>query len=119
VHPDRKVVALSGDGGFLMNLQDLETAVRMKLNIIFVIFNDGSYNLIKWKSMKKFGRFYGVEFGNPDFIKVAEGFGAMGLRLRTAADFEPMLREALTRDVPVIIDIPIDYTDNELIYKLL
>jgi acetolactate synthase-1/2/3 large subunit len=119
VHPDRKVVALSGDGGFLMNLQDLETAVRMKFNMAIVVFNDSSYNLIKWKSMKKFGASYGVDFTNPDFVKVAEGFGAVGLRLKTTEDFEPMLREALTRDVPVIIDVPIDYSDNELIYKLL
>jgi acetolactate synthase I/II/III large subunit len=119
VYPDRKVVALTGDGGFLMNLQDLETAVRMKLNMAIVIFNDNSYNLIKWKSMKKFGASYGVDFTNPDFLKVAEGFGAVGLRLKTAADFEPMLRDALTREVPVIIDVPIDYSDNELVYKLL
>ena len=119
VHPDRNVVALSGDGGFLMNLQDLETAVRLKLNMAIVIFNDSSYNLIKWKSMKKFGTSYGVEFTNPDFVKVAEGFGAIGMRLKAAGDFEPMLRDALTKDVPVIIDVPIDYSDNELIYKLL
>jgi len=119
VHPRSKVVALSGDGGFLMNLQDLETAVRMKLNMAIVVFNDSSYNLIKWKSMKKFGASYGVDFTNPDFIKVAEGFGAVGMRLTTAGDFEPMLRDALTREVPVIIDVPIDYSDNELIYKLL
>jgi acetolactate synthase I/II/III large subunit len=119
VYPDRKVVALTGDGGFLMNLQDLETAVRMKLNMAIVVFNDNGYNLIKWKSMKKFGASYGVDFTNPDFIKVAEGFGAVGLRLKTAGDFEPMLRDAFTREVPVIIDVPIDYSDNELIYKLL
>jgi acetolactate synthase-1/2/3 large subunit len=119
LYPGRKVVALTGDGGFLMNLQDLETAVRMKLGMAIVIFNDQSYNLIKWKSMKKFGASYGVDFTNPDFLKVAEGFGALGLRLKTAEDFEPMLREALSKDVPVIIDVPIDYSDNELIYKLL
>jgi acetolactate synthase-1/2/3 large subunit len=119
VHPDRKVVALSGDGGFMMNLQDLETAVRLKLNMVFVIFNDSSYNLIKWKSMKKFGASFGVDFTNPDFIKVAEGFGAVGMRLKSADEFELMLRDALTRDVPVIIEIPIDYSENELIYKLL
>ncbi len=119
VNPGRKVVALSGDGGFLMNLQDLETAVRLKLNMAVVIFNDSSYNLIKWKSMKKFGASFGVDFTNPDFIKVAEGFGAVGMRLKSADEFEPMLRDALTREVPVIIDIPIDYSENDLIYKLL
>ena len=119
VNPRSNVVALSGDGGFLMNLQDLETAVRLKLNMAIVVFNDSCYNLIKWKSMKKFGAAYGVDFTNPDFITVAEGFGAVGMRLKTAADFEPMLRDALTRDVPVVIDVPIDYSENELIYKLL
>ena len=102
-----------------MNLQDLETAVRLKLNMAIVVFNDSSYNLIKWKSMKKFGTSYGVEFTNPDFVKVAEGFGAVGMRLEKAGDFEPMLREALTKEVPVIIDVPIDYSENDLIYKLL
>jgi acetolactate synthase-1/2/3 large subunit len=119
VHPNSNVVALSGDGGFLMNLQDLETAVRMKLNIVIVIFNDNSYNLIKWKSMKKFGTSFGVDFTNPDFIKIAEGFGAVGMRLTAPGDFESMLRDALARDAPVIIDVPIDYSDNDLIYKLL
>ncbi len=119
VNPDRRVVALSGDGGFLMNLQDLETAVRMKLNIAIVVFNDNGYNLIKWKSMKKFGNAYGVNFSNPDFVKVAEGFGAVGMRLQRIEDFEPMLKDALTRDVPVVVDIPIDYSDNDLIYRLL
>ena len=76
------MVALSGDGGFLMNLQDLETAVRLKLNMAIVVFNDSSYNLIKWKSMKKFGTSYGVDFTNPDFVKVAEGFGAVGHEAR-------------------------------------
>jgi acetolactate synthase-1/2/3 large subunit len=119
VHPGCNVVALSGDGGFLMNLQDLETAVRMKLNIVVVIFNDNSYNLIKWKSMKKFGTSFGVDFTNPDFIKIAEGFGAVGMRLTAPGDFESMLRDAVAREAPVIIDVPIDYSDNELIYKLL
>jgi acetolactate synthase-1/2/3 large subunit len=119
VHPDRKVVALSGDGAFLMNVQDLETAVRLKLNIAIVVFNDSSYNLIKWKSMKKFGTSFGVEFTNPDFVKLAESFGAAGMRLKTPADFGPMLRDALTMQGPVIIDVPIDYSGNELIYKLL
>jgi acetolactate synthase-1/2/3 large subunit len=119
VHPDRKVVALCGDGGFLMNVQDLETAVRLKLSMAIVIFNDGGYNLIKWKSMKKFGTSYGIDFSNPDFIKLAEAFGAVGMRLEKTGDLEPMLQEALAGDVPVIIDVPVDYSENDLIYKLL
>jgi acetolactate synthase-1/2/3 large subunit len=119
LHPNRKVVALSGDGGFLMNAQDLETAVRLKLNIVIVLFNDNGYNLIKWKSTKKFGTSFGVDFQNPDFVTFAESFGAVGMRLAAAGDFKRMLQEALTREGPVLIDVPIDYSDNELIYKLL
>ncbi|HMK43059.1 MAG TPA: acetolactate synthase large subunit, partial [Dissulfurispiraceae bacterium] len=119
LHPERKVVALCGDGGFLMNVQDLETAVRLKLNMAIIIFNDNCYNLIKWKSMRKFGTYFAVDFSNPDFIKLAESFGAYGMRLSSADEFEPMLEEAFRKDGPVIIDIPIDYSENELIYRLL
>jgi acetolactate synthase-1/2/3 large subunit len=119
LYPDRKVVALSGDGGFLMNAQDVETAVRLKLNIVVVLFNDNGYNLIKWKSNKKFGTSHGVDFTNPDFVKFAESFGAVGMRLKHSGEFQPMLHDALTKVGPVIIDVPIDYSENELIYKLL
>lgn len=119
LHPDRRVVALSGDGGFLMNAQDLETAVRLKLNIVIVLFNDNGYNLIKWKSEKKFGTSFGVTFTNPDFVAFAESFGAVGMRLTAAKDFRSLLTEALGKQGPVVIDVPIDYSDNELIYQLL
>jgi acetolactate synthase-1/2/3 large subunit len=119
LYPERSVVALCGDGGFLMNLQDLETACRLKLNVVVVVFNDSGYNLIKWKSEKKFGTSCGVSFTNPDFVKLAESFGAAGMRLKESDDFQSMLREALTRPVPVIIDVPIDYSDNDMIYSLL
>jgi acetolactate synthase-1/2/3 large subunit len=91
----------------------------LKLNIVIVLFNDNGYNLIKWKSMKKFGTSFGVDFTNPDFVTFAESFGAVGLRLKAAGDFRRMLQEALAMEGPVIIDVPIDYSDNELIYKLL
>jgi acetolactate synthase-1/2/3 large subunit len=119
VYPERNVVALSGDGGFMMNLQDLETACRLKLNVVVVIFNDSAYNLIKWKSEKKFGTSFGVDFSNPDFVKLAESFGAVGIRLKSSKEFENVLTDALTKAVPVIIDIPIDYSNNEMIYSLL
>ena len=102
-----------------MNLQDLETACRLNLNIIVVIFNDNDYNLFKWKSEKKFGTSFGVSFSNPDFVRLAESFGAVGIKLETSREFEDVLREALTKTVPVIIDVPIDYSDNEMIYRLL
>ncbi|MDA8433519.1 MAG: acetolactate synthase large subunit, partial [Nitrospiraceae bacterium] len=119
INPERNVVALCGDGGFLMNLQDLETACRLKLNIVAVIFNDSGYNLIKWKSEQKFGTSFGVSFSNPDFVRLAESFGAIGVKLQSSKEFEGVLRDALTKTVPVIIDVPIDYSDNEMIYRLL
>jgi len=119
IHPERNVVALSGDGGFMMNLQDLETACRLKLNVVVVIFDDNAYNLIKWKSEKQFGTSFGVDFSNPDFVRLAESFGAVGIRLNSSNEFEDALRDALTKAVPVIIDVPIDYSNNEIIYRLL
>jgi acetolactate synthase-1/2/3 large subunit len=119
IYPERNVVALCGDGGFMMNLQDLETACRLNLNIVVVIFNDNGYNLIKWKSEKKFGTFFGVSFSNPDFVKLAGSFGAVGIKLGSSDEFANVLREALTKTVPVIIDVPIDYRNNDMIYSLL
>lgn len=119
LYPEHNIVALCGDGGFLMNLQDLETACRLGLNIVVVIFNDNGYNLIKWKSEKKFGTSFGVDFSNPDFVKLAESFGAVGIRLQSSNQFEEVLRDALSKTAPVIIDVPIDYSDNEMIYRLL
>jgi len=119
IHPERNVVALSGDGGFMMNVQDLETACRLKLNIVFVIFNDSGYNLIKWNAEKKFGTSFGVDVSNPDFVKLAESFGAFGIRLESAREIENVLSSALRKTVPVIIDVPIDYNNNEVIYGLL
>ncbi len=119
IYPERNVVALAGDGGFMMNLQDLETACRLKLNIVVVLFNDNGFNLIKWKSEKKFGTSFGVSFSNPDFVRLAESFGAIGVTLRSAKEFETVLRDALTKTVPVIIEVPIDYSNNEMIYSLL
>jgi acetolactate synthase I/II/III large subunit len=119
IYPARNVVALCGDGGFMMNLQDLETACRLKLNIVVVIFNDNGYNLIKWKSEKKFGTSFGVSFSNPDFVRLAESFGAVGIKLESCGEFENVLTDALKNTVPVIIDVPIDYSDNEMIYSLL
>ncbi len=119
IYPDRNVVALCGDGGFMMNLQDLETACRLGLNIGVVIFNDNGYNLIKWKAENKFGTSFGVSFSNPDFVKLAGSFGALGIKLESSDEFADILRDALTKTVPVIIDVPIDYGNNNMIYSLL
>jgi acetolactate synthase-1/2/3 large subunit len=117
--PDRNVVAVCGDGGFLMNVQELETACRLGLNIVIVIFKDGGYNLIKWKSMNKFGRTPDLDFTNPDFVKLAESFGAQGHSLTQSDSLEQVLTAALSQKGPSIIDIPIDYSGNDTLLNLL
>jgi acetolactate synthase-1/2/3 large subunit len=110
--PERKVVAVTGDAGFLMNVQELETAVRMKTPLVVLIWNDGGYGLIKWKQMNQFGRISHVDFNNPDFVQLAESFGAVGVRIETSADLLPTLRAALERDAVTVIDCPVDYSEN-------
>ncbi len=112
VHPERKVVAVSGDGGFLMNSQELETARRLGLAIVNVIFRDGAYNLIQWKQQTHLGREMGVTFGNPDFVALAEAFGAKGYRVESARELGPVLAEALAQPGPSIVDVPVDYGEN-------
>ena len=112
VQPDRKVVALCGDGGFLMNSQELETANRIGTNITVVVWRDNGYGLIDWKQRNEFGRPFGVEFGNPDFVAYAESFGIAGFRPASAADLLPTLRRALDVDGPSLVEVPIDYREN-------
>ena len=119
VYPDKKVLAVCGDGGFLMNVHEIETANRMGLNIVIVIFKDDGYNLIKWKSMGKFGKAFGVDFSNPDFVKLANSFGVDGVRVQPTDSLEQILTWAFSREKPVIIDVPIDYSSNELLTRLL
>jgi len=110
VDPHRHVVTVSGDGGFLMNCQELETAVRLKTPVVNVIWENGQFGSIVWKQDKKFGRHFGVDFGNPDFVKLAEAFGAPAWRCASADEFSERLGHALTLDVPSVIVVPIDYS---------
>jgi acetolactate synthase-1/2/3 large subunit len=119
VHPDRKVAAVCGDGGFLMNVQEMETACRLGLDIVIIVFNDGGYDLIKWKGAEKFGTTWGLDFTNPDFVKLAESFGAQGFSVRDSANLDSVLREAFSLRGPVIVDVPIDYSDKASLTKLL
>ena len=112
VHPERRVVAVSGDGGFLMNCQELETATRLGLPVVNVIFRDGGYNLIQWKQRTHLGREIGVTFGNPDFVALAAAFGAKGYRVESARELGPILADALTQPGPSIVDVPVDYGEN-------
>ena len=110
VHPDRKVVAVSGDGGFLMNAQELETAARLGTSVVNVIWENAQFGSIVWKQDKKFGRHFGVDFGNPDFVKLAEAFGLPAWRCAAADDFPRLLGDALAKEVPSVIVVPIDYS---------
>jgi acetolactate synthase-1/2/3 large subunit len=110
VYPDRRVVAVSGDGGFLMNAQELETAVRLKTAVVNVIWENRQFGSIVWKQDKKFGRHFGVDFGNPDFVKLADAFGMPAWRCAEADDFSRHLRHALSLDGPSLIVVPIDYS---------
>jgi acetolactate synthase I/II/III large subunit len=112
VNPEKKVVAVTGDGGFLMNSQELETALRIGTPFVTLIFNDSSYGLIKWKQMDRFGSETFVEFTNPDFVKYAEAMGAKGYRIKRAEDLIPTLKEACSLNIPSIIDCPVDYREN-------
>ena len=119
VYPDRKVVAVTGDGGFMMNCQELETALRVGTPFVTLIFNDGGYGLIEWKQENQFGAGNSsfVHFGNPDFVKFAESMGLKGYRVESVADFVPLLKEALAQDVPAVIDCRVDYRENRRFTK--
>ena len=112
VHPDRHVVALCGDGGFLMNVQELETAVRLGVRVTVVIWRDDGYGLIDWKQRNEFGRPFGVAFGNPDFVALAQSFGVAAFRPASAADLRPTLARALDVAGPSLVEVPIDYREN-------
>ena len=119
VYPNRKVVAATGDGGFMMNCQELETALRVGTPFVTLIFNDGGYGLIEWKQENQFGAGNSsfVHFGNPDFVKFAESMGLKGYRVESVADFVPLLKEALAQDVPAVIDCRVDYRENRRFTK--
>ncbi len=111
-YPARRVVAVTGDAGFLMNSQELETAVRLGVPMVVLIWNDGGYGLIEWKQMATYGRASHVRFNNPDFVQYAESFGAKGYRVEQAPQLLPILSEALANDRVNVIDCPVDYTEN-------
>jgi acetolactate synthase-1/2/3 large subunit len=112
VRPDETIFSISGDGGFLFSGQELETAVRLKQKIIQIIWNDGKYNMVEFQEQLKYNRTSGVDFGPVDFVKYAEAFGAKGLRATSKAGLQQAITEALASDGPVIIDVPVDYSDN-------
>ncbi|WHY38211.1 acetolactate synthase AlsS [Bacillus velezensis] len=112
VNPGEKVVSVSGDGGFLFSAMELETAVRLKAPIVHLVWNDSTYDMVAFQQMKKYNRTSCVDFGNIDIVKYAESFGATGLRVESPEQLTDVLQKGLNTEGPVIIDIPVDYSDN-------
>jgi acetolactate synthase-1/2/3 large subunit len=114
--PDRRVLSISGDGGFLMNVQEMETAARLKLPIIAMVWEDHMYGLIAWKQCNEFGRHTDLSFTNPDFVMLAESFGWAGTRVDNSRDLSGALADAMARtEQPTLIVLPIDYRENALL----
>lgn len=112
VFPDRTVLTVTGDAGFLMNSQEIETALRIGTPIVILVWNDSEYGLITWHQLRHFGRPSHIDFKNPDLVKYAESFGAKGYRVEAAADLIPILKQAVADDTVVVIDCPVDYSEN-------
>ena len=115
VHPDRRVVAVCGDGGFLMNSQELETAVRLGLDLTVIVLRDNAYGMIKWKQSHENYPTFGMDYGNPDFVKYAKSYGARGHRVESADAFAPLLREVIDRPGVDLVELAIDYSDDDRI----
>lgn len=111
-NPDRKVVAVCGDGSFVMSSPEIETAVRLNLPIVILVWRDGRYGLIEWKQINEFHRASNIEFGDPDFAALAKAYGATGYKISKADEFKPTLQKALSHEGPVIIECPYDYKEN-------
>lgn len=112
VNPDKTVLTITGDAGFMMNSQEIETALRLNTPLIIMIWNDSEYGLIKWHQLRHFGRESNISFNNPDFVKYAESFGAKGYRVESAQDLAPTIEQAIKDNTVVVIDVPIDYSEN-------
>jgi len=115
VYPDKKVLAVCGDGGFMMNSQELETAKRLNLNLVVLILNDSAYGMIKWEQERLGFENFGLDFSNPDFVKYAESYGAMGHRISKTEELNLKIEECLNSEGIHIIDIPVDYSLNHTI----
>ncbi|MGK7654387.1 acetolactate synthase large subunit [Roseovarius sp. B08] len=112
LHPDRRVMAVCGDGGFMMNSQEMETAVRLGLNLVVVILNDSAYGMIRWKQSVDGFPDFGMSFNNPDFVRYAEAYGATGSRVGAIEELAPTLEAAFAGGGVHLVDVPIDYSEN-------
>jgi len=119
VYPDRRVLAVCGDAGFLMNCQEMETAKRIGTNIVVMVWEDHAYGLIAWKQQTEFGRHTDLSFQNPDFMKLADAFGWRGFRAQNARDLRSTLEDAFECGEPALVVVPIDYSENVKLTKRL
>lgn len=119
VRPNEKVISISGDGGFLFSSMELETAVRLQCNLVHLVWIDGSYDMVRFQAIAKYGRASGVDFGPVDLVRYAEAFGAKGLMIETPNQISPTIKEALLIQGPVIIGIPVDYRENHRFMEIL
>jgi acetolactate synthase-1/2/3 large subunit len=110
--PDRNVLTITGDAGFMMNSQEIETALRYNVAIVIMIWNDSEYGLIKWHQQRRFGHSNNISFNNPDFVKYAESFGAKGYRVEKAQDLASTLEKAFADSTVVVVDVAVDYSEN-------
>ncbi len=115
VFPDRQVLAICGDGGFMMNSQELETAVRLGMNLVVLILRDDAYGMIKWKQANMGFTNFGLDYGNPDFVKYAESYGAFGHRVERAQELAPLITQCSNQAGVHVIDVPVDYSENDRI----
>lgn len=111
--PKRRVMAICGDGGFMMNSQEMETAVRLKLNLVVLVLRDNSYGMIRWKQAGNGFPDWGLEFGNPDFVAYAKSYGAQGHRVEATRDFVALLERCYTKGGVHLVEVPVDYTENK------
>ncbi|MBJ2233150.1 acetolactate synthase large subunit [Pseudomonas simiae] len=115
VYPDKPIVAVCGDGGFMMNSQELETAVRMKMNLVVVILRDDGYGMIRWKQAQMGFENFGLDYGNPDFVLYAQSYGATGHRVESAEEFLPLIKRCIDLPGVHVIDCAVDYSENDFI----
>ena len=119
VHPDRRILSISGDAGYLMNVQEMETAKRLNTNIVTMIWEDNMYGLIAWKQQNEFGKHTDLSFGNPDWLKLAESFGWSGHKVKNSSDLVGTLETAFNEEGPSLIVVPIDYRENMILTERL
>jgi len=113
LYPERRVMAICGDGGFMMNSQEMETSVRLGLNLLVLVLRDDSYGMIRWKQAANNFPDWGLEFGNPDFVLYAESYGASGHRVKATEDFVPLLERCFTEGGVHLVEVPVDYSENK------